>query len=72
MPDETRLDHQPWSPGSLLPGVAVLLPNGVTQQLAMLFISKALAKGQNPTPLDNAEVTISITDDAIHHMMRKD
>lgn len=61
---------QDWLPGTLLPGVAVTLPSGITQHMAMLLISQAMVHGKATPLLENVEVTISITDDAIHHMMR--
>lgn len=63
--------HEPWVPGRMCSGVATLTPQGVTQRTAMFIIYRAIANGQVAVAMENIEVTISITDDAIYHMMRK-
>lgn len=68
---EPTLDHTAWQPAVLGSGVSKQWPCGVSQQMAMYMIGLALAKGLAVTPMDNIEATISIVDDAIHHMMRK-
>lgn len=72
MPQKIKPDHREWRPGVMAAGVAAMAPHGVTQHWAMFIISQVLAKGSEVVPAwENIEVTISITDDAIHHMMRK-
>lgn len=65
-------ERHEWIPGVLADGVSAHAPCGMTQMLAMMLINKALAEGRKANMVvENIEVTISITDDAIHHMMRK-
>lgn len=65
------LDHAPWVPGMLVPKALSQFPQGLNQKMLMFFISRAVDAGCSATPLENLEATISITDDAIHHMMRE-
>lgn len=72
MADKTKRDHQPWKPGYLGERVSVHAPHGISQKLAMVVIAKALSEGRRVNVImEVIESTISITDDAIHHMMRK-
>lgn len=64
--------HERWMPAVLVPGVTAAFPGGLTQKTAMWLINGILAQGNTPLAmLDTVELTISITDDAIDHMMRK-
>mgnify|MGYP000550657896 CR=1 FL=1 len=63
----------PWKPGHLAPRVVASLNGGVSQRIIMAILARHEAKGgKRPTFLERVEVTISITDDAISHMMRKE
>lgn len=63
----------PWTPGFLADKVTC---DGQTVKirhvLLMAMIHRARSKGMDTGPLENIEVAISITDDAIHHMMGRE
>lgn len=72
MATEPTKTMTPWSQGRLADGVTAFAPCGISQQLIMYLISEARERGATAVPaLEQLEATVSITDDAIFHMMRK-
>lgn len=64
-----RLDHTPWQPGWLCPDIAPAIPSGAPQSLIMMLIERARSKGISPKAMEDIDVAVSITDDAIEHMI---
>lgn len=73
MANEPTRTFTPWVPDRLVNGVTAFAPTGISRQLIMFMLDKAMERedvGSVPA-LENLEATVSIVDDAILHAMRK-